>query len=187
VLKDKDYYDVSGGGVTVSGGEPFVQFDFFLDILKQAKVNGLHTAVETTGNTDFSKILEAEPYLDLFLFDMKHLDPEEITRVTKGNGSLIQENFRHLAAIAPKKIIMRVPVIPGFNYASETLEGLIRMAKELDILEVHLLPYHNLGANKYRQLGQTYELEALKMMNKKELEQYTEFGKSLGIHVQAGG
>lgn len=187
ILRDKNYYEESGGGVTFSGGEPFVQFDFLINVLKKCKEYNINTAIETTGDTSWSNIEMVLPYVDLFLYDMKHSVPEKIIEITGGNGYRIQENLVKLAKEDPNKIIIRVPVIPGFNYYDNVIKDIINMALQLKIPEVNLLPYHNLGASKYDQLGKEYTLKDVKMMSKSELKHYENYGEAVGVMVKIGG
>ena len=152
VLRDRDYYEESGGGVTISGGECFVQFDGLMQLLKAFKEENLHTAVETCGQTKLEYIKEAFPYIDLFLFDLKHVDPERFHEVTKGSLADILNNIKYIANEDPDKIVIRVPVVPDFNYDDKTIHGILSFAKEQGIKEVHLLPYHTFGINKYHQM-----------------------------------
>lgn len=186
VLKDKEYYDNSNGGITVSGGEPFVQFNNLLSILKRAKEEGLHTAVETTGNYSLDKLKEALPYIDLFLYDFKHIDDQILKDVTGGNGLLIKENLMYLLKHFSEKVIVRMPMIPTFNFDEESVYKAIDYVKQLGALEVNLLPYHSLGKVKYEKMGLTYELP-VKMMDKKELEVYHNYALSLGLKSKIGG
>ena len=187
VLKDKPFYIESQGGVTISGGEPFVQFAVLKELLVRLKEEGISTAVETTGDTDWEKIEECLPYIDLFLFDVKHSQASEIKRVTKGNGERILYNLKKLASVAANKIIIRTPVIPEFNYDSKTIKEIIDLGAKYQVSEVHLLPYHTLGSSKYEQLDREYTLQGIKMLSKDYLKDFVEYGKSLGVNIQAGG
>ena len=184
IMKDKDYYDVSGGGITISGGEPFMQYNALCALLDACKEQGIHTAVETTGDTDWDKIEMIQNKIDLFLFDVKHINPEKIKEITKGNGNRILENLRKLAKIDASKIVIRVPVIPTFNNDEITIQGIISLAIELGIPEINLLPYHNLGKSKYDHLGLSYPMGNLAMMKKEELQKYY---RNDIIHVKIGG
>ena len=182
IEKDETYYQESNGGVTFSGGEPFVQFEALKQLLQMCHEK-YHTAIETTGDTNWENIEEVLPYVDLFLLDVKHYDPNWITEVTKGNGNRIQSNFKKLAEVAADKIIARIPVILQYNYEQDTLEKMLQMIKENNIKRVNLLPYHTLGIDKYTQLGRNYTLSS-KMLTKKDLEPYRLFGKSIGLEVE---
>ena len=186
VMKDKAYYDVSNGGITISGGEPFVQFDEFMELLKVLKKEGLHVAVETTGNYSIEKLKEAQPYIDLFLFDMKHIDKEKLKEVTGANLDTIQNNFEYIANKNPDKIISRTPVIPTFNYDKNTLIDMLKYIASTGVKEAHLLPYHPLGKNKWNQMHKKYTYDFM-MMDKEELHEYIDIGKQLGIQVIVGG
>ena len=187
VLKDIRYYQASDGGVTVSGGEPFVQFESFLSLLRELKKNNLHVAVETTGNYDIEKLKEALPYIDLFLFDIKHTDQKILQQITGADLERIFQNLAYITQSAKSNIIIRVPVIPGFNYERKTLCSIFDIAKQYGVLQVNLLPYHSLGMNKWNQLHKPYAYEGLAMMDKKELEEYIMIGKEYGLQVKIGG
>lgn len=180
--KDEAYYLESSGGITFSGGEPFFQFAALKELLEMCH-GKYHTAIETTGDTEWNHIEDVLPLTDLFLFDVKHYDAEWIANITKGNGKRIQENFRKLSQIASHKIVARVPVIPGYNYEAETLKCIFCFVRENNVKHVNLLPYHTLGADKYRQLGRQYELNA-HMLSKKDLAPYRELGKTYGLEVE---
>lgn len=187
IMKDKEYFDNSGGGVTVSGGEPFLQADALTALLKECKREGLHTAVETTGNVPMSEMEKALPYIDLFLYDVKHPDAQKLHDVTGGRAEYIFPNLEMLAKRDPSKVIVRVPVIPGFNADRDTLCQIIDYAKKLNIPEVNLLPYHSLGKNKWDQMNQNYAYKDLKMMEKSELSEFVQYGKEQNIKVKLGG
>ena len=182
--RDEAYYRESGGGVTFSGGEPFVQFDALKALLGACHKLGYHTAIETTGNTSWEKMLDVLPLVDLFLFDMKHCDPDWITVVTGGDGWQIQDNFEKLARIAADKIITRVPVIPDYNFTEETLCRIFRFVADRGVKRVDLLPYHTLGTDKYMQLGREYLMGDIRMLPKKDLWSYIAIGKEYGLEVR---
>ncbi len=187
VMKDKEYYDDSNGGLTISGGEPFLHYEEYLKLLKEGKKQGLNIAVETTGNADIEKISEAEPYIDLFLFDIKHINNKKLNEVTGGNLDKILKNLEYISSINPDKIIIRVPVIPTFNYDDKVINEIIDLAYKYKIKEVHLLPFHNLGKNKYDQIDRKYEFANMKMLDKNELDKYLDIGNSKGVKIKIGG
>ena len=152
VLKDKPFYKNSGGGVTLSGGEPLAQYDFSLELLKKAKENGIHTAVETCGYAEKSKILEIAKYVDLFLFDCKETDPELHKEYTGFDNKIILENLKALSD-AGSKIILRCPIIPGFNDRAEHFKGISETAEKfIGIEHIEIEPFHPLGESKYSAL-----------------------------------
>ena len=185
VLKDKDYFDQSNGGITISGGEPFMQLDAFLELIKQCKNNGLHVAVETTGNYCLDTLKEALPYIDLFLMDLKHLDAQKLKDITDGNLDLILNNFKYLAQHCPNKVIVRMPVIPRFN--DDICEDVIRFCANLKLSEVNLLPFHTMGKSKWNQLNKEFMYDKDKMMDRNDLTPYIDVGKQLGVYVKIGG
>lgn len=187
VLRDRDYFENSGGGLTVSGGEPLVQFQALYELLELSKKKQLHTAVETCGQVPMDSIQKAEPLLDLFLFDLKHIEPETFHKYTGGDLIQIMNNLEFIASAAPEKIILRVPVIPDFNNDRKTISGIINRAAGLGIKTVHLLPYHTLGIAKYEQLGIKYRMPSSACLDKDTLWQYEVLGKKLDVHVQIGG
>lgn len=187
VMRDKDYYDTTGGGVTISGGECFVQFDGLMELLKRLKQEKLHIAVETCGQTSLDNIKAAFPYIDLFLFDLKHTDADKFYHVTGGHLETILTNIAYIAKKDPDKIILRVPVIPDFNYSDVVLKDILYFAKEYGVKRVDLLPYHTFGIGKYDQLGIPYKMECKTSLHKEELELYGKLGKEVGIQVHIGG
>lgn len=187
VLKDKPFYDESNGGVTISGGEPFVQYNALKELLIRFYEEHISVAVETTGDTNWNKIEDSIPYIDYFLFDLKLPTAERIKLVTKGNGERILENLKKLASKVPEKIILRVPVIPNYSYDEETIRKIIDIGAKLKVSQIHLLPYHTLGVSKYNQLGKEYDLKGFKMLSKEDLKNLVDYGNSKGVHTQAGG
>lgn len=187
VMRDKDYYRNSGGGITISGGEPFVQFEAFMALLEGSGEMGLHTAVETCGHVPLDRVQKAEPLLDAFLFDLKHISSVKFREYTGGDLAVILRNLEYVASTAPQKITIRVPVIPGFNADEDTLNGILERAAGLGVKTVHLLPYHTMGMVKYEQLDKPYLLPCTTGMRKEELDGYRKVGEEIGVNVQIGG
>lgn len=156
VMRDKEYYDRSGGGITLSGGEPFFQPQFAIDLLKEAKKAGLHTCVETCGQTSENVILESAEHTDLYLFDCKETDQEKHRMFTGTDGSAIMRNLAKLNSLG-KDIVLRCPIIPGYNDRPDHFASVAALTRKYThILRVEVEPYHTLGVNKYRRLGRDY-------------------------------
>jgi len=187
VLKDRDYYEESHGGLTVSGGEPFLQPEGLMDLLSRASCLGLHTAVETAGFYDSALLQQAIPLAGLFLFDLKHTDPDALRRVTGGESSVIAANLRILAGTCPERVIIRIPVIPGFNQDAEAMHAILRMAADLGFRRADLLPYHVLAAAKWDALGGAYPWPQRQPLHDSDLEEFRRFGNALGIETAIGG
>lgn len=157
IMKDKSFYDSSGGGVTFSGGEPLMQSAFLKEILAACRENGVHAAIETTGMTDTDSLIETAALLDLIFYDVKHMDDETHRDITGVSNERIIANLAALAK-AHDNIVVRIPVIPGINDSTENLRKTADYAASLNIPSIELLPYHNLGEVKYGQLGREYAL-----------------------------
>ena len=154
ILKDRTLYLNSGGGVTLSGGEPLVQHKFSKALLKCCKEKNIHTVIETCGYADLTAIQEIAPYVDLFLYDIKTLNNEKHIEGTKSSNNKIIENATWLARTG-NKITLRMPIVPGFNDSAEDVNSLLVFAKDLalDPTNVDLLKYNALGEVKYKRLG----------------------------------
>ncbi|KAA1051832.1 glycyl-radical enzyme activating protein [Pseudocitrobacter sp. 73] len=156
VLRDKPFYDRSGGGLTLSGGEPFMNPELALALLKNAHQQGIHTAVETCLHVPWRYLEPALPYIDLFLADLKHVDDAHFKTWTDGSAKRVLDNLQRIAA-AGKKMTIRVPLIQGFNADVDSIKAITEFAADkLGAQEIHFLPYHTLGINKYSLLGQPY-------------------------------
>jgi pyruvate formate lyase activating enzyme len=152
-LKDFAFYKNSGGGITLSGGEPLLQFSFALEILQKAKANRLHTAIETCGVIDTNHMIQIAKYTDLFLFDYKESDPQLHKAFTGVDNALILENLSLLNGLK-KDIILRCPIIPGYNDRYEHYDKIAELADMNDsVIRVEIEPYHSFGESKYTALG----------------------------------
>jgi len=153
VLRDKPFYDNSGGGMTVSGGEPFFQPGFLLTLLRMAKESGLHTCIETSGYGKKDDILESARYTDLFLYDIKETDSGKHKEYTGVDNTIILDNLRSLDE-AGADIILRCPVIPGLNDREDHFTAVATLADSLNsVKQITVLPYHPLGVSKSERLG----------------------------------
>ena len=162
LLQDKSFYDASGGGVTISGGEPLMQIDFVESVLKKLKENGVHTALDTTGYAKWEVLARTVPYTDLYLYDLKHMDSKKHEAVVKVPNEVILENVQQLAACG-KKLQIRIPVIPQFNHDEENIRKTAEFCVELGdaVTMVQLLPYHNWGVSKYLRISDGPVMEAV--------------------------
>jgi pyruvate formate lyase activating enzyme len=164
VLRDKKFYEKSGGGVTLSGGEPTAQAEFSLNILRRCKEEGLHTALETCGYASWQTMQKLLPYLDLVLYDIKCMDAEKHRQATGMSNDVILNNAKRISECKPMMVV-RVPLIPGFNDSPEEIRKIAEFVKtELGPIEVHLLPYNKLGEGKSNRLDK--EGVHLEMQNK---------------------
>ncbi len=149
VLKDLLFYENSGGGVTLSGGEPLFQFAFALELLEKCKIHKLHTAIETCGFAPKNQIAQIAQYTDLFLFDFKEADPRRHKAYTGVDNGLILENLFALNEMK-KNIILRCPIIPGYNDRQEHYDRICELANTLpSVIGIEIEPYHALGEHKY--------------------------------------
>ena len=153
ILKDKVFYESSGGGVTFSGGECMLQIDFLEAVLKECKAHGIHTAVDTAGHVPFDYFERIIPYTDLFLYDVKCFDSDTHKRYTGVGNSLVLENLKKLLA-TDSKIWVRIPVIPGVNDTDAEMLKIQAFLNSVRMPEnIELLPYHAMGEHKYSALG----------------------------------
>ncbi len=173
VLRDVDFYKESGGGVTLSGGEPLMQYDFSLEILKKLKESGIHTAIETSGysNRDLSEIAK---FVDLWLFDIKLFPENEHLRYTGVSNKKIFENLSFLDNIGAKTIL-RCPIIPGINLTTEHFNKLSTLANSLEnVIALQLEPYHPLGIEKASRLGKEQGYANPEFLENEALHSYTQ-------------
>ncbi len=186
VEKDKAFYDNSGGGVTLSGGEALLQKDFAKAILIESKKRGLHTVVDTAGNVPWQLFEEVLPYVDLFLYDIKVLDDKKHRRATGVGNERILDNFSKLA-MAGKDICIRIPVIPNLNDNKEEMEKMAAFIKGLNgIHTVELLPFHGLGEGKYESLGMEYQAKGYISPSDDHIIQLMEAFSAIGLIVKKG-
>jgi pyruvate formate lyase activating enzyme len=189
VEKDSVFYYHSGGGVTVSGGEPFVQPEFLRELLVGCLMRGINTAVETSGHVPWENIAAVLPYIDTLFYDLKHMDSEKHREVTGVGNRLILENLKKIdAARHPSSMIVRMPTVPAINDGDDNLRAMGRFCKDLKKLkEIQLLPYHRLGIETYRALAKPYALEAVASPGETEMEPKAALLQEMGLEVRIGG
>lgn len=181
-LQDLDFYEESGGGVTISGGEGMMQPDFLRALLPLLKEKGIHLAIETTGCAAAPVFQELAPRFDLLLFDVKHYDSAQHRAGTGIGNEGILKNLawavrEHLA------ILPRIPVIPGFNARLEDARGLAQLLCSLGLKEVQLLPFHQMGEKKYAFLHRDYALSGTRALHPEDLSAYRDEFLTQGVRA----
>jgi pyruvate formate lyase activating enzyme len=187
VLKDRVFYDESGGGVTFSGGEPLLQHEFLMAALEACKAHGLHTAIETSGLATRDQLDEVRLRTDLFLFDVKLIDEERHKRFTGRSNARILENLNHLVTRGAT-IVARMPLIPGVNDDDVTVNDVGRTLAGLGgIRDVHLLPFHAGAAAKYQGLEMPYRMADVRALPQQRIEEIVHTLTLHGLTVHIGG
>lgn len=187
VMKDMHYYKRSDGGLTLSGGECLLQPEFAAALLEAAHYNGINTAIETTAIAGFDTIERFIPHVDLFLMDIKHLDSAKHKEFTMQPNERILENAMKIA-MSGSHMIIRVPVVPTFNDKPEEIRAIAEYAKALPgVEELHLLPYHRLGQDKYEGLNRSYALINIEPPTNEHMEMLKHEAEKSGLKVQIGG
>ena len=161
VERDAPFYEESGGGVTLSGGEPLAQAEFVRGLLAALKHKGLHTTLDTCGYAEWDTIDRLRRHVDLFLYDLKLMDDLRHRELAGVSNADIIRNLRELSRLG-HDIILRLPIIPGVNEDDESIREIGAFAASLPrLISVDVLPYHHIGEEKYRRLGRPYALEGL--------------------------
>mgnify|MGYP006266809291 CR=1 FL=1 len=159
--KDRPYFDASGGGLTISGGEPLLQYEFTLELARRSRAEGFHVAVETSGVAAAERVRTLAPHVDLFLYDYKLSDPQAHERFVGAPLSLVLENLALLSELG-SAITLRCPIIPGFNDTDDHFAEIARIAKaHSGVTDVDVLPWHNWGTEKYERLGRESPIQDL--------------------------
>lgn len=189
VLKDENYYRRSGGGLTLSGGESLLQPEFARGLLMAAKANGLTTALESMACVKYEVIDSILPYLDTYLMDIKHMNAKKHEAFTGKSNELMLENARKVAASGQTNLIIRVPVVPTFNDTVDEIKAIAEFTDKLPGVEqIHLLPYHRLGQDKYDRLGREYTLKEILPPDKEKMEMLKKAVESVSkLKCQIGG
>ncbi|KPU27168.1 pyruvate formate lyase-activating protein [Caloranaerobacter sp. TR13] len=186
IMKDNVFYYTSNGGVTLSGGEVLSQPKFVKQLLKELKKLGIHTAIETSGQGKTEDLIDFANYLDLILFDLKIMDKNKSKQILGADIDLIKNNFKILVEMG-KKVIPRIPLIPGYTLDDENIEEIIKFVKKLGLKEIHILPFHQYGSNKYQLLNKEYKLKDVPVPSDKLIQKIKNKMKNECLNVVVGG
>ena len=187
VEKDMPFYHRSQGGVTLSGGEPLSQGSDLIAFLKELKKRNIDVSVETTLYVQWMKVERCLGLIGTYLVDLKHINREKFKLYTQGNIQLVLDNLKKLVDLK-ENIIIRIPVIPEFNHTEYEMKRIIDYTAALNhVKEIHFLPYHALGVEKYAMLGMHYLFGPKKPVAEYELEGYIDYAKTKGFTVKIGG
>lgn len=187
--RDSNHYRRSGGGITLSGGEAVAQADFSAELLKACKREGWNTAIETAAYVPQEKFEKTLPYIDLVLLDIKHANSQKHEQFVGKPNDLILENARFIASFPNTELVIRVPLIPGFNDQDDEVLAIANIANSLpDVKHLHLLPYHRMGENKYGYLNYEYRMGDVKPPNPEDVSRLRELvEKNTSLTCQIGG
>jgi pyruvate formate lyase activating enzyme len=193
VERDRPFYATSGGGMTISGGEPLRQPDFARELLRRCREQGIHTALDTSGFAPYPLLRSVAEHADLVLYDIKHMDSARHRELTGVPNEVILENLRRLYADEwPGEIWIRFPFVPTLNGQDENVEAMGRFLADLTAdgrrgkLHVDVLPYHPLGTSKYRKLGLDYALSELRTPEREVTDRVTAALAARGLDAKAG-
>jgi pyruvate formate lyase activating enzyme len=186
VMADEPFYKTSGGGVTLSGGEPLLQIDFVRAVFEICRHEGVHTAIETAANLPWARFESVLPLLDLVMMDIKMMDSDKHQRSTGVPNQRILANAAKLGH-GPTPLIVRTPIIPGLNDTAEDIAAIAGFVADFPSLEYYeLLPYHPMATSKYRSLDQEYDAADLKPPTKALMAELAEIASQTGIPVRTG-
>jgi pyruvate formate lyase activating enzyme len=189
VNADAIFYKNSGGGVTISGGDPVAQPDFAISILKLCRDAGIHTAIETCGHAKWEILKSILEYTDLVLYDIKHMDPARHKEYTAVSNKLILDNARRIRKELNLPMLARLPIIPGYNDTPDNMNSAARfIADELGKeVKIHLLPYHRLGETKYERMEKPGGCVRIEAPSDERMEALKKIFESYGLTVVIGG
>ncbi len=186
IEKDLPFYKRSDGGVTLSGGEPLAQGPELVQLLLELKKREINVSIETSLHVPWESVERCISLTGTFLADLKHTDREKFKRFTGGEVSIVMNNLVKLSGLHDN-IIIRVPVIPEFNHTLAEIKEIIDFTVSLKINEIHFLPYHTLGNEKYKMLGMQYRLGGTGKVDEQELFEYMKYAESAGLRAKIGG
>jgi len=186
VERDKMFYDKTGGGVTISGGEPLLQTRFVRELTRECRESGIHTAIETTLYANKETVKLALEFNDLVFVDVKHINSDLHEQFTGVRNERILENIKMIDELG-KQFIVRIPFIPGFNDDDDTQILIYQWAAKLKNLKwIEILPYHRLGMGKYLGLGRSYPMGDVSPVSKQSLSYLRSMGVEFGVEIRIG-
>ena len=188
IQKDAVFYEESGGGVTFSGGEPLLQHDFLLELLRLCKKKGIHTAVDTCGYAEWDILKQISSAADLILYDVKIMDSGEHEKYTGVSNKIILQNLHRLVEHrSTENIIARFPLIPGINDDIQHAEQLGELLSSLKISKMNILPYHRAATEKHARLHDDYRLQDITPPSDDEVSTISKIIEEYGVRVEIGG
>ena len=188
VEQDRIYYRRSGGGLTLSGGESLLQYEFARDLLHAAKDQGFSTAMESMAGVSYDKIEEALPYLDTYLMDIKHMNGDKHREFCGRDNALMLQNAWKVASSGKCELVIRTPVIPTFNDTVPEIRAIAEFAAKLPGVEqMHILPYHRLGYDKYVGLGREYLMGNVEPPSREKMMELRDEVMKTGLRCMIGG
>lgn len=187
IQKDVAFYDESGGGVTISGGEPLIQHKFLLEFIKELKKREIHIALDTTGFIDPETFKTIAKYIDLFLYDLKFVNENKHKEYTGVSNKIIKTNFEYLSKMN-MKVWVRFPMIPTFTDDEENIREIGLFIKGRNNIDrISVLPYHSLGSHKYEKLGKEWKMKNIKTPNVERIKTVCSVFEEYGIRAVRGG
>lgn len=184
IEKDGIIYYRSGGGVTISGGEPLFQGPFIYELLRACKERGIHTALDTCGYARWSVLEKVLRYVDLVLYDIKHMDPRLHKEVTGKSNAIILRNVRKIPRSI--KVWLRIPLIPGYNDSDENLRKVGELGREIGAEKVSILPFNRFGEGKFKGLGSQLHFVGIELPSKEKIKEIQRRIESFGLQVTIG-
>ena len=186
ILKERNYFVRSKGGVTFSGGEAALQADFVRECSRRCRLEYINTAIETAGAVPWEQLWHAVEYIDEVLFDIKTLEDADFKKISREPLQLVLQNLTKLCAKG-KQVRIRCPIIPGFNYSKEFIKKVVNVALENGVKQIDLLPFHQMGSYKYKSLNKPYAFKEEKALERDAVIPYAEFIRANGIKCLIGG
>ncbi len=186
VERDRLFYEASGGGVTISGGEPLSQWRFALEVAQSAQRSNIHVAMETSGMGSWEGLEALRKHVDILLFDLKIMHHAKAKEILNADNKLIQSNFKKLVDLGVN-VVPRLPIIPGHTDTQDNIESVADFLKSCGVNRVDLLPFHQYGSGKYEQLQLEYKLKDMPQVQGRDLEHIRDFFRDAGFRTCIGG
>lgn len=180
VARDLPFFRNSKGGITISGGEPLLQWEFVAQVFKECKAKGIHTTLDTSGYSAWEKMESVLEYVDLVLYDLKHIDPEIHKRQVGKSNKLIISNLQKTTRKV--RTWVRIPIIPGFNDSDSHIQRIVDFSSTLPVEKVSILPYHDWGKLKYDALGKEYTIKETQPLSDERLNEIRHMVTTAGLN-----
>ncbi|MBN2790129.1 MAG: glycyl-radical enzyme activating protein [Candidatus Delongbacteria bacterium] len=186
IYKDMDYFETSNGGVTFSGGEPLMQSEFLLEILKKCKENSIHTVIDTCGYAKIESFEKINEFVDLYLYDLKFIDNDIHKKHTSSSNESILANLKYLSE-KNTRIFIRFPLIPGINDTEKNISEIIEFLNGINFEQINLLSYHGYEKNKYIKLGLHHKMDTRIKLSDERINEIKNIFVSAGFKTVVGG